>query len=60
MSSFDFKIDEVPKSLFALRDEVRTFLARERTAGGYTRTAAGWDRYDAEFSRKIGAKGGSA
>ena len=57
MSSFDFKIDEVPNSLFTLRDEVRTFLARELASGSYSRTAAGWDRYDAEFSRKIGAKG---
>ena len=30
MSSFDFSIDEVPNSLFTLRDEVRTFLARSR------------------------------
>ena len=40
-----------------LRNEVREFLARERDGGAYSRTPAGWDRYDPAFSRKLGAMG---
>lgn len=47
----------MPAHLPRLRDEVRDFLAAERATGGYARTAAGWDRYDPAFSRKIAARG---
>lgn len=40
-----------------LRDEVRAFLHDERARGGYSRTPAGWDRFNPAFSRKIGARG---
>jgi acyl-CoA dehydrogenase len=55
----DFGIDleaELPR-LLALRQDVRKFLEEQRSQGGYTRTPAGWDRFDPELSRKIGAKG---
>lgn len=42
--------------LAALRADVRRFLAEERAAGSFTR-ATGWDHWDPEFSRKVGAKG---
>jgi len=42
--------------LAPLRAEVRRFLAEERAAGAFTR-ATGWDHWDPEFSRKVGAKG---
>lgn len=42
--------------LATLRAEVRRFLAEERAAGSFTR-ATGWDHWDPEFSRKVGARG---
>jgi len=48
---------EVAPRLAALRRQARDFLAQELAAGGYTRTAAGWDRYDPAFSRKVAAQG---
>ena len=48
---------EMPSHLEALRDEVRDFLRCEREAGSYVREPAGWDRYDAAFSRKVAARG---
>ena len=41
--------------LASLRSEVRRFLAEERAAGTYSR-ATGWDHWDPEFSRKVGAR----
>jgi acyl-CoA dehydrogenase len=40
-----------------LRESVRDFLAQERASGGYEWSPEGWERYDAEFSRKIASKG---
>ncbi len=40
-------------TLPALREEVRRFLSYEATAGSYKRDAAGWDRYDPAFSKKV-------
>lgn len=42
--------------LAALRAEVRAFLEAERAAGTFTR-ATGWDCWNPEFSRKVGARG---
>jgi len=57
LSNFSLEGIELPAHLENLRAEVRAFLAAERSAGGYRRDAAGWDRYDERFSRKIGARG---
>lgn len=57
LSSFSLEGIALPAHLEALRGEVRSFLAGERASGGYRRDAAGWDRYDETFSRKIGAQG---
>lgn len=43
------------QQLAVLRAEVRQFLAEERAAGSYSR-ATGWDHWDPEFSRKVGAR----
>ena len=43
--------------LSTVRAEVRRFLAEQRAAGTYTRDAAGWDRYEPDFSRKIAQRG---
>ncbi|GAA4343422.1 acyl-CoA dehydrogenase family protein [Pigmentiphaga soli] len=42
--------------LAALRAEVRQFLADARSAGVFTR-ATGWDHWDPDFSREVGARG---
>ena len=57
LTNFGFEGLELPPHLDELRQEVRGFLAAERANGGYERDPAGWDRYDAEFSRKVGARG---
>lgn len=57
LSDFTLEGLALPAQLEALRTEVRAFLASERARGGYARDAAGWDRYDEAFSRKIGAQG---
>jgi len=57
LSEFSLEGLDLPPHLEDLRQEVRAFLAAERASGGYVRDAAGWDRYDGEFSRKVGARG---
>jgi len=57
LSEFSLEGLELPPQLEELRREVRAFLAAERASGGYVRDAAGWDRYDDDFSRKVGARG---
>ncbi|WP_345245559.1 acyl-CoA dehydrogenase family protein [Pigmentiphaga soli] len=57
LSNFSLPVSALSPGLDALRREVREFLAAERAAGGYARTAAGWDRYDPAFSRKVAARG---
>lgn len=57
LSSFNLNPDDIPANVLEIRKEVRDFLARERAAGSYKRTAPGWDRYDPDFSRKIGQQG---
>ncbi len=50
-------IGELPRELKCLRQEVREFLASELKAGSYHRGPSGWEHHDADFSRKIGARG---
>jgi acyl-CoA dehydrogenase len=57
LTEFSLAAMQLPPHLDALRQQVRAFLAAERASGGYVRDAAGWDRYDAAFSRKVGARG---
>ena len=59
MTPFNFHLRprELPPELDILRSEVRAFLAHELAAGSYRREPAGWDQYNAEFSRKVGARG---
>lgn len=57
LSRFSLDGLALPQHLETLRADVRAFLAAERACGGYRRDAAGWDRYDDAFSRKIGAQG---
>ena len=56
-ASFSLEEGDLPPGLDDLRAEVRQFLAEERAAGRYARTPEGWDRYDPEFSRRLGARG---
>ena len=57
LSAFSLKDFTLPANLGALRAEVRAFLQTERSRDGYRREAAGWDRYDEGFSRKVGERG---
>ncbi len=56
-TSFSLSGIEMPEHLERLREDVRRFLRAEFAAGSYTRDPAGWDRYDAAFTRKIAAQG---
>jgi alkylation response protein AidB-like acyl-CoA dehydrogenase len=54
MGMFDFPRPAFTPEAEALRAEVRAFLDREwRGTGRY----GGWNKFDAEFSRKVGAQG---
>ena len=57
INNFGIAAGEVPAHLTKLREEVRQFLAEELAAGSYSREPAGWDRFDAAFSRKVGERG---
>lgn len=57
LSSFSLASEDLPPNLHCLRQEVRSFLEEERTAGSYVRHAAGWDRFDPAFTRKVAARG---
>ena len=52
----DFASLELPKHVSDLRREVRDFLDDERRQGSY-RIHLGHGEFDAEFSRKVGARG---
>jgi acyl-CoA dehydrogenase len=56
-TSFSLAEIEQPEHLERLRDEVRAFLRAELEAGSYSREPSGWDRYDAEFSKRVAARG---
>lgn len=57
LNNFSVSSSGVPQHLEQLREDVRGFLRKEFESGSYTREPAGWDRYDPNFSKKIGAKG---
>ena len=57
MTSFRFDPVELPAGVPALRDELRTFLAAELPAQPAERRANCWAQFDADFSRKLGARG---
>jgi acyl-CoA dehydrogenase len=57
LDNFSLEGLQLPEHLEELRAEVRAFLAAERASAGYRREPAGWDRYDAAFSRKVAARG---
>lgn len=57
MNNFGVASLEMPEHLEQLREDVRAFLRKEFDAGAYTREPSGWDRYDPEFSKKVGARG---
>lgn len=40
-----------------LRQEIRRFLREELQSGGYKWAPEGWERFDPEFSKKLGAHG---
>lgn len=57
MQTFRFDLCELPEETRGLREEVRAFLAEElRHVPAVTR-AQTWMGFDAEFSRKMGARG---
>ena len=57
LDSFSLSAVDMPPHLDRLREEVRNFLSEERSSGSYARDAAGWDRYDPGFSKKVAARG---
>ena len=57
LNNFSLPSSILPTHLNELREEVRSFLASELGNGSYHRDAAGWDRYDPEFSLKIAKQG---
>jgi len=57
LNNFSVASVGMPLHLEQLREDVRGFLRKEFEAGSYTREPAGWDRYDPEFSKKVGARG---
>jgi acyl-CoA dehydrogenase len=57
LNNFSVASSGVPQHLEQLREDVRGFLRKEFESGSYSREPAGWDRYDPDFSKKIGAKG---
>lgn len=57
MQGFRFDPVELPSSVPALRRELRAFLAAELGPLPARRRANSWSLFDAEFSRKLGARG---
>ena len=54
---FSFTPLEMPADIDRLRSEVRAFLDEELSARTGLERARSWSGFDAEFSRKLGAKG---
>jgi alkylation response protein AidB-like acyl-CoA dehydrogenase len=54
---FRFDAVDLPASVRALREELRAFLAAEMPALAPERRANSWAQFDADFSRKLGARG---
>jgi alkylation response protein AidB-like acyl-CoA dehydrogenase len=57
MQRFSFPVSAAPDDVEALRAEVRAFLAEELKNEPPIRRARSWSGYDAEFSKKMGARG---
>ena len=57
MPSFDFPVPPASRAAEALRAQVRVFLAAELAGRPAIRRADSWSGYDADFSRKLGARG---
>lgn len=57
MSIFNFKPQEAGPDSAALRAEVRSFLDRELAGMDPLLRAQSWTGFDADFSRKLGARG---
>src|SRR3990172_8913918 len=56
LNNFSIAAKDLPPHLTGLREAVRQFLAAERAVGSYSREM-GWDHWDPDFSRKVGARG---
>lgn len=52
-----FEPPEIGPAAQAMRERVRSFLARERDTGGFVPGNDGWTRIDVDFSRRFGAAG---
>ncbi|MEQ8267660.1 MAG: acyl-CoA dehydrogenase family protein [Parvibaculum sp.] len=57
MQPFRFDLCELPGETKGLREEIRAFLAEELPRIPLVKRAQTWSGSDAEFSRKMGAKG---
>ena len=57
MQAFRFDPVTLPADAPAFRNEIREFLAREQPRGPAERRANCWAVFDADFSRKLGARG---
>ena len=57
MHAFRFDPVTLPADAPAFRNEIREFLAREQPRGPAERRANCWAVFDADFSRKLGARG---
>ena len=57
MHAFRFDPVRMPASAQALRSEVRAFIAAEVANGAFTPSCNSWSSFDADFSRKCGARG---
>jgi alkylation response protein AidB-like acyl-CoA dehydrogenase len=54
---FAFNVATLPPETTRLREEVRDFLGREIEAIPFEKRAQSWSGFDADFSRKLGARG---
>ena len=57
MHEFRFEPVRLPAAAEALRAEVRAFIAEEAARGAFTPSRNSWTSFDADFSRKCGARG---
>ena len=57
MHEFIFDPVPMPEAAQALRGEVRAFIAQEVAQGAFTPSRNSWSSFDADFSRKCGARG---
>ena len=57
MHEFRFDPLPMPEAAQALRREVRAFIAEEVARGAFTPSRNSWSSFDADFSRKCGARG---